>query len=107
MNQKIIESVYNDNYPIKNAKDMSLEEMSRWYALLNALKFINHTSELTGIQVKEKDIDYREISTYIDSVGGDIETHIREIRGIPFKYSLTTEDEESLNLNDLKYEYLA
>lgn len=95
-----------DNYPIKWVSEMTVPEVSRWFALCNALKFINHSSQLTGIEVKEKDIDYREILHYIESVGGDIETCLMKNRGIPYKYSLDINMEDSLDLTEVCYEYL-
>lgn len=107
MSQNPLEFYSVDNYPIKSAKKMTLEEMSRWFALCNALKFINHSSQLTGVEVAEKDIDYREVLHYIESVGGDIETCLEKNRGIPFKYSLDISLEDSLDLTEVSYEYIA
>jgi hypothetical protein len=106
MNPKIQEFVSQDNYPIKKAEDMNVEEVSKWMALCNALKFINHTSQLTGVVVEEKDIDYREVLHYIDSVGGDIETCLKKLKGIPFKYSLSLELEDSIDFAEINYEYI-
>jgi hypothetical protein len=107
MNQDQIAFSSTDDYPIRSAREMSYEEVGKWVALCNALKFINHTSELTGKEVEEKDIDYRKMLEYITSVGGDIETCLKETKGIPFKYSLNIDYEESLDLAEVNYEYLA
>lgn len=86
--------------------EMSEQEFCNWLALCNALKFINNTSELTGKVVDEKDIDYREMINYISTVSGDIATCLREKSGVPFKYSLDTSLKESLEIEDLTYEFL-
>ena len=87
-------------------KEMSQQEFCNWLALCNALKFINNTSNLTGINVDEKDIDYREMINYINAVSGDISTLLKEKNGVPFKYSLDTSLKESLDTEDLTYEFL-
>jgi ethanolamine utilization protein EutA (predicted chaperonin) len=85
---------------------MSEQEFCNWLALCNALKFINSTSELTGKIIDEKDIDYREMINYISTVSGDISTCLKEKQGVPFKYSLDTRLKESLEIEDLNYEFL-
>lgn len=85
---------------------MPIKERCNWIALCNALKFINHTSSTTGKKVDEKDIDYREMINYIESVSGDIETCLREKGGVPFKYSLVTNSEDSKEIEDLTYSFL-
>lgn len=88
------------------SKDMSLEELSNWMALCNALKFINNTSELTGKYVDEKDLNYREMLNYITSAGGDIKTCLLETKGIPLKYSLDVNLEESFDIDEVNYDFL-
>lgn len=107
MSQKLQEFYFADNYPIKSASQMTLAEMSKWFALCNALKFINHTSQLTGVDVLERDIDYRAVLHYIESVGGDIETCLKKNRGIPYKYSLDISLDDSLDLTEVSYDYIA
>ena len=88
--------------------DISIEEMIKntGATIKNALKFINHTSTLTGKRIDEKDIDYREMINYIESVSGDIETCFREKGGVPFKYSLNMYLEDSKEITDLSYDFL-
>lgn len=100
------ESQLLDNSNIISEYDMSDQEFCNWVALCNALKFINNTSELTGRHVDEKDIDYREMINYISTVSGDIATCLKEKHGVPFKYSLDTRLKESLEIEDLNYEFL-
>jgi len=88
------------------SKTMSTKHMCKWFALCNALKFINNTSSLTGKDVEEKDLDYRGIINYIDDVGGDIETCLTSQKGIPFKYSLFLAEDEEVNISDISYEFL-
>ena len=88
-------------------EEMSEQEFCNWLALCNALKFINNTSQLTGKFIDEKDIDYREMINYINTVSGDIATCLREKAGVPFKYSLDTSTKESLDIEDLNYEFLS
>lgn len=85
---------------------MSEEEFCKWIALCNALKFINNTSDLTGKTIDEKDIDYREMNNYISTVSGDIGTCLKERGGVPFKYSLDISSKESLDIEELNYEFL-
>jgi hypothetical protein len=91
---------------MKNAKEMSIIELSNWFALCNALKFINQTSALRKQRVLEKDIDYRKILEYIEDAGGDIKTCIKATGGVPYKYSLSSTTEESWEIEDLDYEFL-
>jgi ethanolamine utilization protein EutA (predicted chaperonin) len=100
------ESLSLDNSDIISECDMSEQEFCNWLALCNALKFINSTSELTGKIIDEKDIDYREMINYISTVSGDISTCLKEKQGVPFKYSLDTRLKESLEIEDLNYEFL-
>lgn len=95
-----------DKYPIHPAEEMELDEFSKWMALCNALKFINHTSQVSGIQVDEKDIAHGELINYINSVSGDIQTCLREKGGVPFKYSLISSQEEAVIADDLTYDFL-
>lgn len=95
-----------DKYKIHDASEMSIDEASKWIALCNALKFINTTSQTTGVEIDEKDISHGELLTYINNVSGDIKTCILEKGGIPYKYSLKTEFEESVSTEDLTYEFL-
>jgi hypothetical protein len=92
---------------ISSEKEMTDEEFCNWIALCNALKFINNTSQLTGKCIKEKDIDYREMINYINTVSGDIHTCFKEKSGIPFKYNLDSYIKESLETEDLSYEFLS
>jgi hypothetical protein len=85
---------------------MDKEELSNWWALCNALKFINHTSKMRNVIVDEKDLDYREILNYISSVSGDIATCMSIRNGVPYKYSLCTDNNESFDLDDLDYDFL-
>lgn len=89
------------------SRDMDTVELSNWWALCNALKFINHTSKARNVIIDEKDLDYREILNYISSVSGDIATCIDAAYGVPFKYSLFSDTEDSYNTDDLSYEFLA
>lgn len=107
MNKEKIGSKLSDKYQIKPASEMSLEEESKWVALCNALKFINTTSQLTGMVVEEKDISHGDLLTYINNVSGDIKTCVEQMGGIPFKYSLRGGTEESKNTEELTYEFLA
>ncbi len=104
MNKERIEFMLNNN--LKKAQDMPLQELSNWLALCNALKFINDKSRKCGVYVDEKDINYRELNNYIVSTSGDIATCLRETGGVPFKFSLSLENEESLDTNDLTFEFL-
>lgn len=96
-------------YPENNffdSRELSDDAFCKWVALCNALKFINNTSQLTGKHVDEKDIDYREMVNYISTVSGDIATCLKEKNGVPFKYSLDINTKESLEIEDLSYEFL-
>lgn len=107
MNKEKIESKLSDKYKILPASQMSLDEEAKWMALCNALKFINNTSQLTGVQIKEKDISHGDLLTYINNVSGDIKTCVETMGGIPFKYSLSSSTEESKNTEELSYEFLS
>lgn len=106
MNPVKVEYMSPNNYEIKPAKDMNLAEISNWMALCNALKFINNTCELTGTYVEEKDINYRELLTYIEAVAGDISTCLSATKGIPLKYSLSNDTEDSKQTEEISYEFL-
>lgn len=106
MNKEKTESSFTDKYPIKKANEMSVDEEAKWIALCNALKFINHTSQTSGIVIKEKDIHHSDLLTYINNVSGDIKTCITEKGGVPFKYSLSSASEEAKITDELTYEFL-
>jgi hypothetical protein len=96
----------NESQSTDNSEEMSEQEFCNWIALCNALKFINNTSEISGKHVNEKDFDYKEMINYINTVSGDISTCLKEKQGVPFKYSLDTRLKESLEIEDLTYEFL-
>lgn len=100
------ESKYSDKYPMRDAKDMSRRELCNWIALCNALKFINHTSSMTGRFIDESDIVYKEMIHYITAVSGDMATCLRETDGIPFKYSLCTSESGTTDIEEVNYEFL-
>lgn len=85
---------------------MNMQEFCNWFALCNALKFINNASKLTGRRIDETEIIYKDVMNYIEEVSGDIETCINEADGVPFKYSLSSRSEDSREVADLKYEFL-
>lgn len=87
----------------KSASDMSLPEIANWFSLCNGIKFINNHSNAHDIPVDENDLDGRSILNYINSVSGDIQTSLKEKGGIPFKYSLDPNHEESKNVEELYY----
>jgi hypothetical protein len=107
MNREKTESKLSDKYKIIPAAEMSIDEEAKWVALCNALKFINTTSQLTGVRVEEKDISHGDLLTYINNVSGDIKTCVEKMGGIPFKYSLRGNTEESKNTEELTYDFLA
>ena len=86
---------------------MGTEEFSNWWAFCNALKFINYTSARTRKPIRERDIDCRTIINYVEDVGGDIATCLRETKGIPYKYALCSIGKEADDLQDLNYAHLA
>lgn len=94
-------------HPLKTAKEMGTQEFSNWWAFCNALKFINYTSERIRKPIQERDIDCRGIINYVEEVGGDIATCIRETAGIPYKYALCSIGKEAEDLRDLDYAYMA
>lgn len=89
-----------------NCKQMDLKTFCNWFALCNALKFINNGCELSGKQVDENDLDYRGIINYVNSVGGDIMTCVKHTKGIPFKYSLNYNRIDDVEIEDISYEFL-
>lgn len=106
MNKEKTESS-SERYKITPASEMTLDEEAKWMALCNALKFINTTSQTTGIKIDEKDISHGELLTYINNVSGDIRTCLEHKGGIPYKYSLSSSSEEARISDELSYEFLA
>jgi hypothetical protein len=102
MNLKIIESSLDK----PNCKKMNLQTFCNWFALCNALKFINNGCELSGKYVDENDLDYRGIINYVNSVGGDIMTCVKQTKGIPFKYCLNNKTDD-FEIEDISYEFLS
>lgn len=100
-------SLYSDDRHTRSSKHMDRVEFSNWWALCNALKFINQTSQARNVTVMEKDIEYRGLLGYISSVSGDIQTCIKKVGGVPYKYSLLSDEDDSYNTNDLSYEFIA
>lgn len=91
--------------PMPLSSSMKESEFANWVAFCNALKFINLTSKKRNVEIEEKDLDYRAIMNYVDSVSGDIITSIKSRHAIPLKYSLNTYEEESRNTDELTYEF--
>ncbi len=97
-------SYHSELYPIKSAKEMTNTEISNWYAFANALKFINLKSRQTKREIKELEIDARDLQRYVDEVSGDVKTNLENFGGIPFKYSLEMDNEDAQNMNEIAYE---
>jgi hypothetical protein len=91
---------------MKTASEMDTVELANWFALCNGLKFINQTSAIRNKRVLEKDIEYRKMLEYITDASGDIATCMMITGGVPYKYSLSSNLEESWEVEDLNYEFL-
>lgn len=89
-----------------SSKEMDVKTFCNWFALCNALKFINSGCELSGKIIDENDLNYRGIINYIDCVGGDILTCVKTKKAIPFKYSLNCTKNDDLQIEDISYEFL-
>lgn len=92
-----------DNYPIRKADDMSLEELTNWYSFMNAIKFVSIFCKKKGIDPDTIELDSREISKYIQTTSGDILTNLKERYGVPLKYSLDASCEEARSIEELQY----
>lgn len=88
------------------SKNMDLQTFCNWFALCNALKFINTGCELSGKHIDENDLNYRGMVNYIESVGGDIMTCVKTKKSIPLKYCLNCTKIDDIEINDISYEYL-
>jgi len=87
---------------------MSLTELTRWYAYMNAVKFAAaQEKRLLSQKKKLKNFDLPWIKTveYIDDVAGDLALSLKEKGGIPYKYSLDLSDEDATNTNEIEYNY--
>lgn len=93
----------NDNYKIIPASEMKGEELSNWFAFCNALKFFTVFCKKKGINPDSIELDSREVSKYVEVTAGDILTNLREHGGIPLKYSLDMQSEESKDITEVQY----
>jgi len=89
---------------MKTAKEMDNIELTKWFALMNALKYVN-----LGEDIYDQKIDainaHEGICKYVESVSGDMLTYLREWGGVPYKYSLDSSDEESKQIDELDLAY--
>jgi len=92
-----------DNYPIKDVENMSLTEVSRWFAFCNFVKFSSMMCKKKGIKFSDMNWNYLDVLRYIDDTSGDIKTMVRDHGGIPRKYSLSIDDDESTNTEEIHY----
>lgn len=95
-----------DLYPVKSAYEMNNTELSNWFAFANALKFINLKSRQRRREVKELEIDARDLQRYVDEVSGDVQTNLEKFGGVPHKYSLDSSNEDAQNMNEIAYDML-
>lgn len=82
---------------------MTSIELANWFALCNALKFINHHSNQKDIEIAEKDINNGPIISYISSISGDIQASLKLKGGVPLKYSLDPIHEESKMMEEVSF----
>ncbi len=62
-----------DNYPIKSASQMSNEELSRWWAFVQALGIIFTHAEKYDIDIDKMPLNTKKIlDEYINPISGDI-----------------------------------
>jgi hypothetical protein len=62
-----------DNYPIKRACEMSNEELSRWWAFVQALDIIFTHAEKYDLDIDKMPLNTKKIlDEYIDPISGDI-----------------------------------
>lgn len=92
-----------DRYPITDVKDMSSTELSRWFAFCNFVKFTSLMCKKKGMKFSEMNWNYLDVLRYIDDTSGDIKTMVKHHGGIPRKYSLKLDDDESNNIEEIKY----
>lgn len=102
MNNQAIELDLTSSHP-KPAAEMSEIELTKWFAFLNAMKFINVGEEIYKTDVPEHDIPYKSICNYVQTVSGDIKECLRTNNGIPMKYSLCGQNEEARNIEEITY----
>jgi hypothetical protein len=88
---------------IRPACEMSVRELSRWFALMNMLKFINQGELICKTKKSEEEIHQRCMEKYIETVSGDLERSLKDHNGIPFKYSLNPNDEDSTIIEEIPY----
>lgn len=68
-----------DNYPIKKASEMSDNEFSRWWALMNALEIIFDHAKRYDIDVDNLNLNTKKIiDEYVDPISGDILHKMRQ-----------------------------
>lgn len=91
------------NYKPTLSKDMTTAIMCRYYAFMNAVKFVACGAKRRGIDPDSVELDSRIMKKYIDTVEGDIVTCLKAKGGIPLKYSLDPSIEESQNVTELQY----
>jgi hypothetical protein len=90
-------------YRVNAAKDMSRTELTRWFSLLNMLKFINLGEQICGVKKSEDEISHNCLLRYVDTVSGDLEKYLDEWQGVPYKYSLNPRHSESKSLEEIDF----
>lgn len=91
------------NYSAKSSKQMTPEIRCKYFAFLNAIKFINIGSRKRGINPDSLELDSRMMKNYINAVEGDILSCLKQKGGIPMKYSLDCNHEEAQDFGELQY----
>jgi hypothetical protein len=92
-----------DIYVIKDVEQMDNAELSRWFGFLNFIKFTDLFCRRTGRKFDANKWNIMDVLRYVDETSGDIEHMLTNHGGIPRKYSLSTEDEEGSNLEEIAY----
>jgi len=85
------------------SRTMSNTELTMWFAFANAMKFVNIGEDIYKQDVPEHDIPYKAIYNYVQTVSGDIRVCLDANGGIPMKYALFSDTDESRNVEEIDY----
>lgn len=93
---------------MKKSTEMNTDELCRWFAFANAVKFtylhdVQMFKRRKTKKVKQSDLPWLKTTEYIDEVSGDFEKCLKEKGGIPLKYSLNLAEDDAKVASEIEY----
>ncbi len=92
-------------YKAKTSKEMTRDELCRYFSFMNAVKFVGLHCRKHKIPPDSVELDSRNMLKYMKEVQGDIKMCLTTKGGIPLKYSLHAHTEESRSIEEIDYSF--